>query len=1248
MNLDLLRRDAKAFVRRVKESAETRKHVADHERRIARARELLHPDRIPNWTEDDLRTLFFDTDAFAFWHAKEREFQKRLAQVGLKGFQMAFLDLIEAAERGLTPETLEKVLKVSGLGPLLVTELLCYRFPDRYWVYHDKTLDVLKALGEDLKQRVPGGKRSSPAYLYFAARTPMEQIRQALRDAGLKNANFAMVDIFLWELRHAERKPGLTPKSLGSLLRRVPWTPQDQDLAVQFLQAVSSRLQTSLRGLKTHIGPKQPPHNRERYNLAHLVIPLVPDLIPGKNNPNDRRDLNLEVHLLRGKIWWGVYVWTGKEQANQIERAFRTLGLLEEGETPEVSPGALGYPKDVWGGGVHFALGHELTAEEVERMEDLAPLVERIAADLGAYYQRFAPMGPALRRAMGTEDSKGEAEEARKVLEKLYPDEQTRRKALHCFRHSILRAHQLNPAGWGVSLYPNRVWLVVGDVVVASLEPGYVWLVVDQTHLPEVLETELRPLVDEWRYANHPNGLAVNLPAEDVANWCERLATAHERFIDSVLSRVPSLRRDSRRAHSTGVLDYMASFLGDPLPRPEYKTVEPRVWIFQANPKRYDLLAGLRKHRINDWEVRRYKKEIQPGDLVLFWKAGEQRGIYGLGKVVSKIYRNIKGDAVVDVETVGRLKRPILAETLKQDPVLRKLDILRISRGTNFRVKDDEWEVLKTMIGEVIPPDPDARDARAGRAQAEAKEISLRGSQLANLLQLAFQGRGLYFTPHQIATFYTALQTKGFVILSGISGTGKTKLAQHFAALFPQPRMLAEGGGDDRLVLTVQPYMLRYRRVIVPKRASHFFTPPAPGETIKVSVTFGDEQETCRFVHAAYSNTNYFSLLLRGRAGLWFTEHFREGDLLYIEPQTDAEGNLNGFRLLTAEEATEQSGIAGRNWLFISVRPDWRDSKALLGYFNPLTGTYQWTPFLRFLLQAVHSYRENHRLVWFVILDEMNLARVEYYFGDLLSVLESGRDADGWTLEPLRCAYPGDAEGDLPPKEIFLPPNLYIVGTINVDETTHAISPKVLDRAFTLELTEADFTAYLSNESEGSPKIGDDIRWALLNNFSRQGRFLRRDKKAIQAFVKRHPWIRTWLERLNHALRPYELHFGYRAFDEIVDFLISADENGLFESLGGLETAFDAAVLMKVLPKFHGSRGRLEAPLKQVLAWCVDPANPALAQVEDAIQQALSDHSDLRRALDAVRENLLLRLPHTANKVLRLLWLLYTTGFAAF
>jgi 5-methylcytosine-specific restriction endonuclease McrBC GTP-binding regulatory subunit McrB len=325
--------------------------------------------------------------------------------------------------------------------------------------------------------------------------------------------------------------------------------------------------------------------------------------------------------------------------------------------------------------------------------------------------------------------------------------------------------------------------------------------------------------------------------------------------------------------------------------------------------------------------------------------------------------------------------------------------------------------------------------------------------------------------------------------------------------------------------------------------------------------------------------------------------------------------------------------------LFLSVRPDWRDSKALLGYYNPLTEAYEWTPFLRFLERASRSYRDGDGLAWFVILDEMNLAHVEYYFADLLSVMESGRDDDGWTREALTFVYPETAEGDVPPREMTLPPNLYVVGTVNIDETTHAFSPKVLDRAFSIELVDVDFSAYPPEPAGDGPFLSDAERQALLAAFTRDGRFPRIDKAEIAAHVADHPEVRDRLQTLNVLLQRDNLHFGYRVFDEIVTFLAVADENGMFDDLGD-NAAFDAAVLMKVLPKFHGSRGKLDRPLRSVLAWCLAPDDP---QPILPVAPATADADPL-----APLQSLSYVLPRTANRVLRMLAELQTDGFTAF
>ncbi len=354
---------------------------------------------------------------------------------------------------------------------------------------------------------------------------------------------------------------------------------------------------------------------------------------------------------------------------------------------------------------------------------------------------------------------------------------------------------------------------------------------------------------------------------------------------------------------------------------------------------------------------------------------------------------------------------------------------------------------------------------------------------------------------------------------------------------------------------------------------------------------------------------------------------------------------LSGFILGSPQEFEQAVAVKTdgnpQNYLFLSVRPDWRDSKSLLGFYNPIEQEYQSTPFLEFIRRARQSYDQKEGLAWFVLLDEMNLARVEYYFADLLSVLESGRDEQGLSREPVRLDYPAGMEIPREEREIYLPPNLYFIGTVNVDETTHAFSPKVLDRAFTLELTEADFSDYPPDGNTEIATPGDVERKKLLEAFTRGGKYAVIDKAVVSEYI--NPELRHTLQSLNELLKPFDMHFGYRVFDEVVAFLANADENQFYSEIDP-GNPLDAALLMKILPKFHGSRNKLEEPLKLLLAWCMNPKKPEIDSVEQAIQTGQSSAYQIIQALSMLPYHF----PLTAGRILRMLRSLYTTGFAAF
>ena len=209
----------------------------------------------------------------------------------------------------------------------------------------------------------------------------------------------------------------------------------------------------------------------------------------------------------------------------------------------------------------------------------------------------------------------------------------------------------------------------------------------------------------------------------------------------------------------------------------------------------------------------------------------------------------------------------------------------------------------------------------------------------------------------------------------------------------------------------------------------------------------------------------------------------------------------------------------------VAVRPEWTDSRDLLGYFNPLTGKYQSTPALKLLLSANENQNEPH----FLILDEMNIAHVEYYFSDFLSGMESGAEI---TLH--------DVDGLEIPKTIKIPPNLFVTGTINVDETTHEISPKVLDRAYVLVLG-ADWNLYYEESPlRDEPELG----------------------RVFSDLVGKEGAVRKAAEALEKA----GLAFGYRTAEEIIRYVAKAEEMGIART-----EALDQMFVSKILPKIRGS-----------------------------------------------------------------------------
>ncbi|MEI2664065.1 MrcB family domain-containing protein [Rossellomorea sp. LJF3] len=263
----------------------------------------------------------------------------------------------------------------------------------------------------------------------------------------------------------------------------------------------------------------------------------------------------------------------------------------------------------------------------------------------------------------------------------------------------------------------------------------------------------------------------------------------------------------------------------------------------------------------------------------------------------------------------------------------------------------------------------------------------------------------------------------------------------------------------------------------------------------------------------------------------------------------------------------ESLGATAENGQFalIPVRPDWSDGSDLIGY-RDIKGEFQAGPLTKVLMEA--NQPENRDKPYFLLLDEMNLARVEYYFSDLLSVMESRDRQDGEMV-----SAPVVEEEKV--GKLLLRDNFYIIGTVNMDETTHPFSPKVLDRANTIEYNDVvlDHFGFLTKDSIAEPVAIDNQQMA--------GRFL----NLKDAFFDHEYLVRKvtgLLVEVNTILEPIKAHFGYRVRDEVCFYMIYNDEGQLMK----FEDAFDFQLLQKVLPRLTGNDLKTEEALKKLFLFC--------------------------------------------------------------
>lgn len=302
----------------------------------------------------------------------------------------------------------------------------------------------------------------------------------------------------------------------------------------------------------------------------------------------------------------------------------------------------------------------------------------------------------------------------------------------------------------------------------------------------------------------------------------------------------------------------------------------------------------------------------------------------------------------------------------------------------------------------------------------------------------------------------------------------------------------------------------------------------------------------------------------------------------------------------------------------VPVGADWTNREPLLGFPNALEFGKYIKPDNK-VLELIIVANRNPSKPYFLILDEMNLSHVERYFADFLSVMETNEKI---------YLHEGNSDWDGVPPDFQLPKNLFIVGTVNIDETTYMFSPKVLDRANVIEfrVNRDDMEDFLDNN------IRLNFGELKKNGASMGGDFLKIACKDLTPNEDAKNLIKKSLIKFFVELKKTGAEFGYRSASEILRFAAVITE---IENSWSIEQIIDASIMQKLLPKVHGSRRKLEPVLKTLGKLCLSDG------------QIFDDYISAKSDVDFTDESKIIY-PLSFEKIVRMYHSLIDNGFTSY
>lgn len=308
------------------------------------------------------------------------------------------------------------------------------------------------------------------------------------------------------------------------------------------------------------------------------------------------------------------------------------------------------------------------------------------------------------------------------------------------------------------------------------------------------------------------------------------------------------------------------------------------------------------------------------------------------------------------------------------------------------------------------------------------------------------------------------------------------------------------------------------------------------------------------------------------------------------------------------------------NFEIIQVKPNWHNSLEVVGYKSNIGGAhYEFTPFVEFVVRAW----KHQDVPFFLCLDEMNLAPVEQYFAEFLSAIESRSiENDEYETDPIIKPFidfgdevctqmidhlvgkvdaskviPDSIEAKLVErfkiKGLTLPKNLFVLGTVNMDETTFSFSRKVLDRAMSIVMNDVEYDKFFRGETENDMVEFNDRTKELL---------IDRPIRGLEAEENGAELVEQYLTAINEKLNDTPFKLGYRAANEALLYVSAAHH---FDSSVDVNSALDEFTLMKILSRIEGDKrsiGNLLQDLQQVINESYPASNKKLVQMAETLQ----------------------------------------------